>query len=167
MATVGANDLPAVLDLRVDHGATGWSRRGRAGRLAAYRRGGLKLGRSVAMSELAEPTMPRRLPLYVDFYAARGTVDQLVCLATLDRRHGTMLAFNRSRRRISDRDQAIETPRLAQALDRRSRIATLRLDPSLRPPRRRARRRAGRITHAHRPRTPTPNAAWSLGWPTG
>lgn len=46
------------------------------------------------------------------------------------RRHGTGVAFNRDRRRFSDRDHAIVdlvTPHLAQALDRRARIEGLRL----------------------------------------
>jgi hypothetical protein len=48
--------------------------------LAAYRSGRLPLGRSIAWSELIEPASLRKLPLYVDYYASRGTRDQLVCV---------------------------------------------------------------------------------------
>lgn len=53
-----------------------------------------------------------------------------MCLVSLDRRHGTSLAFNRDRRGFSDRDHAIidvVTPHLAQALDRRARLEGLRI----------------------------------------
>lgn len=43
--------------------------------------------------------------LYVDFYQSRGTLDQLLCMASLDQRHGTTLALNRSPRGFSERDR--------------------------------------------------------------
>ncbi len=96
--------------------------------LAAYRSGRLRVGGAAAMSDLARPAELRRLPLYVDFYAGQGTVDQLLCMTTLDRRHGTNLAFNRSRVGFSDRDRVLVelvAPHFAQAMDRRARFAAL------------------------------------------
>ncbi|GAA5155337.1 hypothetical protein GCM10023321_28490 [Pseudonocardia eucalypti] len=96
--------------------------------LAGYRSGQLKLGESVAMTDLAELRQLRRLPLYVDFYQSRGTLDQLLCMATLDQRHGTTLALNRSSRGFSERDRAVLdllTPHLVQASARAVRMAEL------------------------------------------
>lgn len=89
----------------------------------------MELGRgAAALSDLSTTGELRRLPLWVDLYAPRGTADQLLCMATLDRRHGTTLAFNRSRRGFSDRDRAIAeliVPHLAQAMDRHARQQAL------------------------------------------
>ncbi|WP_051580115.1 helix-turn-helix transcriptional regulator [Pseudonocardia acaciae] len=96
--------------------------------LAAYRSGKLMLGSPIALSDLAAPAELRRLPLFVDFYAARGTLDQLMCLVSLDPRYGTNLTFNRSRRGFSARDRAILeliAPHVAQAMDRNARLAEL------------------------------------------
>jgi len=95
---------------------------------AAFRAGQIELGKATAVSDLAEPAALRRLALYVDFYRPRGTLDQLLCVATLDRRHANTLTFNRSRRGFGDRERRILeliTPHWAQAMDRRARIAAL------------------------------------------
>jgi DNA-binding CsgD family transcriptional regulator len=95
---------------------------------AAYRSGRLRLGEAAALSDLAEPAVLRRLPFYVDFYTPRGTRDQLLCLTSVDHRHGSTLAFNRSRPGFTDRDREIAeliSPHWAQAMDRRARLAAL------------------------------------------
>jgi DNA-binding CsgD family transcriptional regulator len=95
---------------------------------AAYRSGRLRLGEATALSDLAEPAVLRRLPLYVDFYAPRGTRDQLLCVTSVDHRHGSTLTFNRSRPGFIDRDREIAeliSPHWAQAMDRRARLAAL------------------------------------------
>jgi|SRR5882757_181836 len=95
---------------------------------AAFRAGRLQLGKATAISDLTEPAQLRRLQLYVDFYAPRGTVDQLLCVASLDRRHANTLAFNRSRRGFGARERDIVelvTPHWGQAMDRRARTAAL------------------------------------------
>lgn len=96
--------------------------------LSAYRTGRLRLGVAAAMTDLASEAQLRRLPLYRDFYRPLGTIDQLLCMVTLDRRHGTALALNRSRRGFSDRDRAVLdlfTPHLAQAVAHRRRTTEL------------------------------------------
>src|SRR5882757_10807712 len=59
---------------------------------------------------------------------APGTQDQLLCVCSVDRRYGTTLAFNRSRRGFTARDREIAelvTPHWAQAMDRRARLTSL------------------------------------------
>jgi DNA-binding CsgD family transcriptional regulator len=96
--------------------------------LTAYRSGRLRQGSPIALSDLATVTELKRLPLFVDFYAAHGTQDQLMCLVSLDPRYGMNLSFNRSRRGFSARDRAIVeliAPHLAQAMDRNARTVEL------------------------------------------
>jgi DNA-binding NarL/FixJ family response regulator len=95
---------------------------------AAFRDGRLQPGKATAISDLAEAAELRRLRLYVDFYAPRGTLDQLLCVASLDRRHANTLAFNRSRRGFGARERDLVeliTPHWAQAMDRRARTEAL------------------------------------------
>ncbi|MBG0567081.1 helix-turn-helix transcriptional regulator [Actinoplanes aureus] len=101
----------------------------------AFRAGTLHRGRPAAWSDVNTLRQLRRNPLYVDFFAPRGTHDQLLCVVRLNRREGHLLAFNRSRRGWTGRDRAVvelmsahlgraqarraETTRLRRALTRR------------------------------------------------
>lgn len=88
---------------------------------AAYRAGRLGSGDPVALSDLVDARTLRRMPLYVDYYRPRGTADQLLCVVGLTGRHGTVLAFNRSRRGFAARDrQLVElvAPHVSRSLAR-------------------------------------------------
>ncbi|HEU5474385.1 MAG TPA: helix-turn-helix transcriptional regulator [Actinophytocola sp.] len=105
---------------------------------AAYESGRLAPGSSVALTDLAELSALRRIPLYADVFRPRGTVDQLVCLVRADGRRGSSLSFNRSRAGFSDRDRAVVelvAPHLARAMACRDRLAAARKpDPGLSRP---------------------------------
>lgn len=95
---------------------------------AAYRSGQLALGTSVALTDLADLSTLRRLPLYINFFRPRGIKDQLSCAVQADNQQGTALAFNRARYGFSYRDQAVAdlvTPHLAQAVARCRHLASL------------------------------------------
>ncbi|MFC0111434.1 helix-turn-helix transcriptional regulator [Kibdelosporangium aridum] len=95
----------------------------------AYRSGALRLGTSVALTDLAAPSVLRRFQFYVDFYRPEGTADQLVCAIRSTGRLGTVITFNRDRYGFSDRDRAVVdliAPHVSSALAVRERIAALR-----------------------------------------
>ena len=88
---------------------------------AAYRRGRLGAGDSVALSDLADPRSLDRLPLYTDYYRRIGTVDQLLCVLRVEPRQGSVLAFHRSRRGFTTRDRQVAellAPHVSRALAR-------------------------------------------------
>ncbi len=96
---------------------------------AAYRSGGLTLGTSIALTDLADLPTLRRLPLYTDFYRPSGANDELLCVVQqLVHQQATVLGFSRARRGFSCRDRAVVdlvTPHLCQAVARRQRLASL------------------------------------------
>jgi DNA-binding CsgD family transcriptional regulator len=95
---------------------------------AAYARGRLAEGTSAALSDMAELRELNRLPLYVDYYRRRGTRDQLVGGVQINARHGTVLAFDRSRIGFTRRDRALmdlTLPHLLQAIRHHQRRAAL------------------------------------------
>jgi DNA-binding CsgD family transcriptional regulator len=96
---------------------------------AAFRVGTLRPGMATAWSDVNTMRELRRNPLYVDFFAPRGTRDQLLCVVRLNRREGHVLAFNRSRRGWTGRDRAVVelmSAHLGRALARRAEITRLR-----------------------------------------
>jgi DNA-binding CsgD family transcriptional regulator len=89
---------------------------------AAFRAGTLRPGKPAAWSDVNTLRELRRNPLYADFFAPRGTRDQLLCLVRLNRREGHLLAFNRTRRGWTGRDRAVVeliSAHLGRALTRR------------------------------------------------
>ncbi|MDI6105746.1 LuxR C-terminal-related transcriptional regulator [Actinoplanes sp. NEAU-A12] len=95
---------------------------------AAFRDGRLRPREPLSWSDVISSRELRRLPLYADFFHARGTRDQLLCIVQLNRRHGTLLAFNRSRRGFTDRDRTVArllAAQLAPTLRYRAEIARL------------------------------------------
>jgi DNA-binding CsgD family transcriptional regulator len=97
----------------------------------AYRSGRLPAGQPAAWSDLMDRRALRRLPLFVDFFAKRDTLDQLLCVVRLDRRQGGVLAFNRSRTGFTRRERDIvETlsAHLAVAVRHRGQVARLTTD---------------------------------------
>jgi DNA-binding CsgD family transcriptional regulator len=96
---------------------------------AAFRSGTLGVGAPAAWSDVNTPRELRRNPLYTDFFAPRGTRDQLLCVVRLNRREGHLLAFNRSRRGWTGRDRAVVelmSAHLGRALARRAETNRLR-----------------------------------------
>ncbi|GAA4605696.1 DNA-binding CsgD family transcriptional regulator [Actinoplanes octamycinicus] len=96
---------------------------------AAFRAGALRPGTSTAWSDVTNLRELRRNPLYTDFFAPRGTRDQLLCVFRLNRREGHLLSFNRSRRGWTGRDRAVVeliSAHLARALARRAELTRLR-----------------------------------------
>jgi DNA-binding CsgD family transcriptional regulator len=96
---------------------------------AAFRAGTLRPGAPAAWSDVNTLRELRRNPLYVDFFAPRGTRDQLLCLVRLSRREGHLLSFNRSRRGWTGRDRAVVelmSAHLGRALARRAETTRLR-----------------------------------------
>lgn len=95
---------------------------------AAHRQGRLRSGVAVALTDLLDGPSLRRLPLWVDYYRPRGTVDQLLAVADLGARRATVLTFGRPRAGFSTRDRAVVellVPHLTQALTRRRRLTAL------------------------------------------
>lgn len=96
---------------------------------AAFRAGTLRPGRPTAWSDVNTLRELRRNPVYADFFAPRGTRDQLMCVVRLNRREGHLLAFNRSRRGWTGRDRTVAqlmSAHLGRALARRAETTRLR-----------------------------------------
>ncbi|WIM99905.1 LuxR C-terminal-related transcriptional regulator [Actinoplanes oblitus] len=96
---------------------------------AAFRAGRLRPGTPAAWSDVNTLRELRRNPLYADFFAPRGTRDQLLCVVRLNRREGHLLSFNRSRRGWTGRDRTVVqliSAHLGRHLARRAEITRLR-----------------------------------------
>jgi DNA-binding CsgD family transcriptional regulator len=105
--------------------------------IAGCRVGRLAAGDCFSVSDLVTARAFHALPLYTDYFHARGVEDQLVGLVTARNAQAVMVVFSRSRRGFGRRDREVLellVPHLQHTVRRRRRLAGLSAALTLRGP---------------------------------